>query len=51
MTPSLAMFLLFVLITMAITYWAARTSQGAAAFFTAIRRLTGWHNGVSVSVE
>src|SRR5881397_2595028 len=49
MTPALAMFLLFVLITLAITYWAARRSQGAAAFFTASRRITGWQNGVAVA--
>src|SRR5881397_3817189 len=49
MTPALAMFLLFVLITLAITYWAARRSQSAAAFFTASRRITGWQNGVAVA--
>src|SRR3982074_1364430 len=49
MTPALGMFLLFVLITLAITYWAARKSQGAAAFFTANRRITGWQNGVAVA--
>src|ERR1700730_5489150 len=48
MTPALGMFLLFVLITLAITYWAARKSQNAAAFFTASRRITGWQNGVAV---
>src|SRR5436853_6103673 len=49
MTPALGMFLLFVLITLVITYWAARRSQGAAAFFTANRRITGWQNGVAVA--
>src|SRR5438046_2197409 len=49
MTPALAMFLLFVLITLVITYWAARRSQSAAAFFTASRRITGWQNGVAVA--
>src|ERR1700704_32332 len=49
MTPALGMFLLFVLITLAITYWAARKSQSAAAFFTASRRITGWQNGVAVA--
>src|SRR4051794_11110597 len=49
MTPALAMFLFFVLITLVITWWAARKSQGAAAFFTASRRITGWQNGVAVS--
>src|SRR6476469_739441 len=49
MTPALAMFLLFVLIKLGITYWAARKSQSAAAFFTASRRISGWQNGVAVS--
>jgi len=49
MTPALLMFLLFVAITLVITYWAARRSKGAAAFFTASRRITGWQNGVAVA--
>src|ERR1041385_5753172 len=49
MTPALAMFLLFVVITLAITYWAARRSRTAAGFFTASRRITGWQNGVAVA--
>ena len=49
MTPALGMFLLFVLITLVITGWAARRSQSAAAFFTASRRITGWQNGVAVA--
>src|SRR5436190_9987323 len=49
MTAALGMFLLFVLVTLAITFWAARRSQGAAAFFTASRRITGWQNGVAVA--
>src|ERR1700710_951128 len=49
MTAALGMFLFFVLITLGITYWAARRSQGAAAFFTASRRITGWQNGVAVA--
>src|SRR6188508_2717853 len=49
MTAALGMFLLFILITLVITYWAARRSKGAAAFFTASRRITGWQNGVAVA--
>src|SRR5689334_23880762 len=49
MTPALAMFLFFVLITLGITWWAARRSRSAAAFFTASRRITGWQNGVAVA--
>jgi cation/acetate symporter len=49
MTPALSFFVLFVLVTLGITYWAARRSRGAAAFFTASRRITAWQNGVAVS--
>jgi len=49
MTPALGMFLLFVAITLVITYWAAGRSRGATAFFTASRRITGWQNGVAVA--
>lgn len=49
MTPALAMFVGFVAVTLVITYWAARKTQGAAAFFTASRRITGWQNGVAVA--
>jgi len=49
MTAALAMFLFFVAITLVITYWAARKSKSAAAFFTASRRISGWQNGVAVA--
>src|SRR5947199_1307708 len=49
MTVALAMFVGFVAITLVITWWAARRSHGAAAFFTASRRITAWQNGVAVA--
>lgn len=49
MTVALAMFLGFVAVTLVITYWAARRSTGAAAYFAAGRRITGWQNGLAVS--
>src|SRR4030081_164962 len=49
MTAALGMFLLFVLVTLGITYWAARRSQSAAAFFTAGRKITGWQNGLAIA--
>src|SRR3954453_9798423 len=49
MTPALAMFLGFVLITLVITYWSARRSQGASAYFAAGRRITAWQNGLAVA--
>lgn len=49
MTPSLGMFLVFVAITLAITFWAARRSTGSSAYFAAGRSITGWQNGLAVS--
>ncbi len=49
MTAALAMFLAFVLITLGITYWAARRSRGEAAYFAAGRRITAWQNGLAVA--
>src|SRR5882724_7755875 len=49
MSTPLFMFLLFVLITLGITYWAARRSSGASAYFAAGRRITGWQNGIAVA--
>jgi len=47
-TP-LAMFLAFVAATLVITWWSARRSQGASAYFAAGRRITGWQNGLAVA--
>jgi cation/acetate symporter len=49
MSTSLLMFLAFVAITLVITYWAARRSQGANAYFAANRQITGWQNGLAVA--
>src|ERR1700681_1959127 len=49
MTPALGMFLLFVLITLVITYWAARKSGSSASFFAANRQITAWQNGIAVA--
>jgi cation/acetate symporter len=49
MTISLWMFLGFVAVTLAITYWAARRSQGTTAYFAANRQITGWQNGLAVA--
>jgi len=48
-TTSLAVFLLFVASTLGITYWAAKRSRGASAFFAAGRRITAWQNGFAVA--
>jgi cation/acetate symporter len=49
MSTALLMFLGFVAVTLVITYWAARRSQGAAAYFAANRQITGWQNGLAVA--
>src|SRR5271165_5021905 len=49
MSTPLIMFLLFITITLGITYWAAKQSSGATVFFAAGRRITGWQNGIAVA--
>jgi cation/acetate symporter len=49
MNISLVMFLVFIAITLGITYWASRRSAGAAAYFAASRQIKGWQNGVAVA--
>src|SRR5215210_1820982 len=49
MTTSLVIFLLFILVTLAITYWAARRSSGSSAYFAAGRSIKGWQNGIAVA--
>jgi len=49
MSVPLIMFLLFIAITLGITYCAARQSSGANVFFAAGRRITGWQNGIAVA--
>src|SRR5436853_5623838 len=49
MTTPLLMFLFFVGITLVITYWAARRTSGANAFFAANRQITAWQNGFAVA--
>ena len=49
MTISLAVFLAFVASTLGITYWAAKRSRGASAYFAAGRRIAAWQNGFAVA--
>jgi cation/acetate symporter len=49
MNISLVMFLVFIAITLAITYWASRRSAGSAAYFAASRQIKGWQNGIAVA--
>ncbi len=49
MSSPLAMFLVFIAITLGITYWAARRSSTGAAYFAANRQIKGWQNGIAVA--
>src|SRR5882762_9408312 len=49
MSTSLLMFLIFIAITLVITYWAARRSSGSSAYFAAGRQIKGWQNGIAVA--
>jgi cation/acetate symporter len=49
MSTPLLMFLGFIAVTLVITYWAARRTSGANAFFAANRQITGWQNGLAVA--
>src|SRR3974390_1267162 len=49
MSASLIMFLLFIAITLGITYWASKRSAGASAYFAAGRSIKGGQNGVAVA--
>jgi cation/acetate symporter len=43
------MFLVFIVITLGITYWASKRSAGANAYFAASRQIKGWQNGIAVA--
>jgi len=49
MSASLLMFLVFIAITLGITYWASKRSSGASAYFAAGRQIKSWQNGVAVA--
>lgn len=47
--PAIAMFLVFVLATLGITYWAARRTKTAKDFYTAGGGITGFQNGLAIA--
>jgi cation/acetate symporter len=49
MSASVVMFLVFIAITLVITWWAARKNTGSSAYFAAGRSLTAWQNGIAVA--
>ncbi|HEX6362816.1 MAG TPA: cation acetate symporter, partial [Albitalea sp.] len=46
---AISMFVVFVLLTLAITYWAARRTRSAADFYTAGGGITGFQNGLAIA--
>nr|WP_246028340.1 sodium/solute symporter [Leptospira fletcheri] len=46
---SVAFFLVFVLLTLGITYWAARKTKTSSEFYAAGRSITGFQNGLALS--
>ena len=46
---AIGMFVAFVLLTLGITYWAARQTKSAAQFYTAGGGITGFQNGLAIA--
>ena len=46
---AIAMFLVFVAMTMGITYWAANRTKSAADYYTAGGGITGFQNGMAIA--
>jgi cation/acetate symporter len=47
--PALAMFCVFVLLTLGITYWAAKQTKSAAQFYSAGGGITAGQNGLAIA--
>ncbi len=46
---AIAMFVLFVCLTLGITYWAAKQTKSAAQFYSAGGGITGFQNGIAIA--
>ena len=46
---AIAMFVAFVLLTLGITYWAAKNTRSAAHFYSAGGGITGFQNGLAIA--
>lgn len=46
---AIAMFVVFVVFTLGITFWAARRTKSAADFYTAGGSITGFQNGLAIA--
>lgn len=49
MSTALVMFIVFILLTLGITYWASRRTHTTAEFYSAGRSITGFQNGWAVA--
>lgn len=49
MTTPLVLFIIFILITLGITYWASGYTKTTRAFYSAERQITGFQNGWAVA--
>ncbi|MBV8206202.1 MAG: cation acetate symporter [Acidobacteria bacterium] len=49
MNSTLLLFSAFIAITLGVTWWAARRSSTAGAYFAANRQIKAWQNGVAVA--
>ncbi len=49
MSVTLVLFVLIVLVTLGITYWAARRNRTVSDFYVAGGRVSAWQNGVAVA--
>ncbi len=48
-TTAIAMFVGFVLLTLGITFWAAKRTKSASDFYTAGGHITGFQNGLAIA--
>src|SRR5690625_5715548 len=48
-TSAIVMFLIFIVATMFITWWAARRTQTTSDFYTAGGGITGFQNGLAIA--
>src|SRR6516225_10573120 len=49
MSTALVMFVLFIVVTLGITFWASKRSTGSSAYFAAGRSIKAWQNGFAVA--
>lgn len=48
-TTAFSLFLVIVLLTLLVTYWAAKRTQTTTDFYAAGRSIKGWQNGIAIA--